>query len=467
MKINDVKYSGKGSTSAASAAGKHICVIPFPACGHILPLMDLTHQLLLRGLTVTIMATPKNLCYLNPLLSLHSPNVEPLLFPFPPHPSLPREVEQMQDLPISFLPHIVDALGKLYNPLLQWFQTQRSGNSKSPPVAVLSDILLAPWTVNLASDLGIPNICFIPFNVAAVHSWLGKPSFLLPFYREAFKASMESQGFVFNSFKELEGGKMGFIEQKFVKHGRVLGVGPLPAVNERGAGAGAGADSSSEVISWLDDSVDDSVVFIGFGTQITLTKHQMKAVATALEQSGVRFIWAVKEPMKRAEDGDDEQSMIPPGFEDRVRGKGLVLKGWVPQVAILKHRAVGSYLTHCGWNSALEAIVAGVLLLAWPMQADHFQITRLLADEVGAAIRVCKGLRTVPDSTELARMLVDSTTSRQPQRVRAMELQKAAVAAIKEGGSSYQDLDELVEQLSGFGNGCSKIETMNVIRSSM
>ncbi|KAK8684845.1 hypothetical protein V6N13_040861 [Hibiscus sabdariffa] len=465
MKTNGVKHSGKGSTSATSGGGKHVCIIPFPACGHILPLMDLTHQLLLRGLTVTIMVTPKNLSYLNPLLSLHSPNVEPLVFPFPPHPSLPREVEQMQDLPISFLPHIVDALGKLRHPLLQWFQTQRSG--KSPPVAVLSDILLSPWTVSLASRLGIPNICFVPFNVAAVYSWFSNPGFLLPFYREAFPASMESQGFVFNSFKELEGEKLGLIQQEFVKNGRVLGVGPLPPVmNERGAGAGAAPPS--EVIAWLDScEVDDSVVFIGFGTQITLTKNQMNAVAAALEESGVRFIWAVKEPMKRAEDGDDDQSMIPPGFEDRVRGKGLVLKGWVPQVAILKHRAVGSYLTHCGWNSALEAIVAGVLLLAWPMQADHFQITRLLADEVGAAVRVCKGLRTIPDATELARILVDSTTSRQPQRVRAMELQKTALAAVKEGGSSYQALDELVEQFSVFGVGCGKIETKNMIRSSM
>ncbi|KAE8658407.1 UDP-glycosyltransferase 89B1 [Hibiscus syriacus] len=373
--------------------------------------MDLTRQLL-RGLTVTIMVTPKNLCYLNPLLSLHSPNVEPLVFPFPSHPSLPREVEQMQDLPISFLPHIVEALGKLHHPLHQWFRSQqRSG--KYPPVAVLSDILLSPWTVNLASDLDIPNICFVPFNVAAVYFWLGKPSFLLPF------------------------------------------IGKL-------------SRRPNEVIAWLDScEVENSVVFIGFGTQITLTKHQMKAVAVALEESGVRFIWAVKEPMKRAEDGDDDQRLIPQGFEDKVKGKGLVIRGWVPQVTILKHRAVGSYLTHCGWNSALEAIVAGVLLLAWPMQADHFQITRLLADEVGAAIRVCKGLRTVPDATELARILVESTTVKQPQRARAMELQKTALTAIREGGSSYQALDELMERFSGFGIDCSKIGTLDIIRSSM
>ncbi|TYJ19933.1 hypothetical protein E1A91_A09G225500v1 [Gossypium mustelinum] len=282
--------------------------------------------------------------------------------------------------------------------------------------------------------------------------------------------SMQSQGLVFNSFKELEGTKLGLIKEKFAKHYRVWGVGPLPPVkvgdeglNERG---GATSIPPDQVISWLDScKVDKSVVYIGFGTQITLTKHQMKAVASALEESGVSFIWAVKEPMKRAEDGDDDQSLIPHGFEDRVKGQGLVIKGWVPQLTILKHRAVGSYFTHCGWNSALEAIVAGVLLLAWPMQADHFQITRLLADEVGAAIRVCKGLRSVPDATILARIFVESTNVGQPQRVRAMELQKTALNAIKEGGSSYQALDKVAEELTSFG--CNRTEMMKTIRSSL
>ncbi|XVF37702.1 hypothetical protein REPUB_Repub20aG0032300 [Reevesia pubescens] len=61
----------------------HILTIPFPA-DHILPHMDLIHQLLLHGLTLTILVTPKNLHYLNPLLSLHSStNLQTLVLPFP------------------------------------------------------------------------------------------------------------------------------------------------------------------------------------------------------------------------------------------------------------------------------------------------------------------------------------------------------------------------------------------------
>ncbi|XP_022735224.1 UDP-glycosyltransferase 89C1-like [Durio zibethinus] len=429
-------------------AGAHIWVIAFPACGHILPLVDLTHQLLLRGLTVTILVTPKNLCYLNPLLSLHSPNVKTLVFPFPPHSPLPPGVEQMQDLPISFVPDIANALGKLYDPLFQWFQTHTS-----PPVAILSDILLSSWTTKLASHLNIPNISFIPFNVAAVSFWFDNLNNSGSFYREAFTASIQSRGLVFNSFKELEGVKLDMIKEKFTRNDRVWAVGPLLPVkagdnglNERG---GPSSIPQDQVMAWLDSCKQNkSVVYVGFGSQITLTKQQMKAIASALEESGVRFIWAVKDPMKNVEVGGDDQSIIPNGFEDRVAGKGLVIKGWAPQVAILRHRAVGSYLTHCGWNSALEAILAGILLLAWPMQADHFHITKLLADEFGVAIRVCKGLKSIPDATKLARIFVDSTSMTQPERIRAMELKKNALNAIRKGGTSYQALDKLVEELS-------------------
>ena len=259
------------------------------------------------------------------------------------------------------------------------------------------------------------------------------------------------------------------IKEKFAQHDRVWGVGPLLPVEpkEKGLNERGGPSSilQDQVMAWLDSCQQDkSVVYVGFGSQITLTKQQMKAVASALEGSGVRFIWAVKDPMKRAEDGDDDQSMIPNGFEDRVTGKGLVIKGWAPQVAILRHRAVGSYLSHCGWNSALEGILAGVLLLAWPMQADHFHITKLLADEFGVAIRVCKGLRSIPDAIELARIFVDSTSMTRSERVRAMELRKTALKSIRKGGSSYQALDKLVEELSSFD--CNKMKIKR-IRSSM
>ncbi|KAH1089507.1 hypothetical protein J1N35_016764 [Gossypium stocksii] len=84
----------------------------------------------------------------------------------------------------------------------------------------------------------------------------------------------------------------------------------------------------------------------------------MEATASSLEESRFHFIWGIK---------GDSQNLVPLGFEEHLAGKGLMIKGSVPQQAIMGHRAVGSYLTHCGWNSALEGLLGGALLLAWPI----------------------------------------------------------------------------------------------------
>ncbi|KAK9934901.1 hypothetical protein M0R45_022030 [Rubus argutus] len=70
----------------------HILVYPYPAQGHMLPLLDLTNQLALGGLTITIVVTPKNLPMLTPLLSTH-PSIQTLVLPFPAHPKIPPGVE--------------------------------------------------------------------------------------------------------------------------------------------------------------------------------------------------------------------------------------------------------------------------------------------------------------------------------------------------------------------------------------
>lgn len=117
---------------------------------------------------------------------------------------------------------------------------------------------------------------------------------------------------------------------------------------------------------------------------------------------------------------------------------------------ILSHRAVGAFLTHCGWNSILEGLVAGVSMLAWPMAADQFLNSILLVNELKVAVKVCEGAESVPDSTELARAVTLSVSENWAARERVTELRRAAVEAIKPGGSSAKNLDALVKHLSEF-----------------
>ncbi|OMO52919.1 UDP-glucuronosyl/UDP-glucosyltransferase [Corchorus capsularis] len=422
--------------------GAHILILPFPSCGHLLPHLDLTHQLLLGDLTATVVITPKMLHYLDPILSLHdSSDLQLLVLPFPSHPPIPNGAENMENGAISSLPHIVAAFSKLHDPLVEWFQSH-----PSPPVAIITDLFFCCWANELASHLNIPNIGFSAVNANTVSSWLksGKdPDYNIP--GEIFTGCSQSRGIIFNTFRELDGDKMNFIQEEFAKHDWLWAVGPLPRIKARNEKVVARPSSipQDQVIAWLDScNVDNSVVYVGFGTLITLSKDQTEALASALEKSRVRFIWTVKATIS------SNDTMVPTGFEDRVAGRGLIIKGWAPQVAILKHRAVGSYLTHCGWNSTLEGILGGVLLLAWPMQADHFHNTHLLADQMGVAIKVCEGFGSVPNATKLARILADSVNTARPEGIEAMKLRQYALDAVRQGGSSNKALDMLVKNLS-------------------
>ncbi|KAI8019577.1 UDP-glycosyltransferase 89B2 [Camellia lanceoleosa] len=453
------------------AGGVHILVYPFPAPGHIIPLLDLTHLFLTRHLTVTVLIPPTHLPLLHPLLSRHSSSaVKPLLLssPDPPHLRLPT---------------VVRSSAELHDPILQWFKSH-----PNPPVAIVSDFFLG-WTQDLAVHLGVPRVTFWPsaaFTASVSNTlWRNLPksddptnensliSFpeipnspkypwwqIIPycrnfnegdpeheFLRNCMLANNLSWGVVFNSFTELERVYIDHVKKE-MGHDRVWALGPLlPPPDEVGPTdrGGSSAVPAHEVMTWLDGKADDSVVYVCFGSRLGLTSQQTEVLAAALERSGVHFIWCGKAADQGHGAGDI--GLIPDGFEDRVERRGLIIRGWAPQVAILSHRAVGAFVSHCGWNSVLEGVAAGVLMLAWPLAADQFTDAKLLVDQLGVAVRVCEGgPKNVPDLDELTRLLAESVSGTRPERSRVEKLRDAAWNAVK-GGSSTRDLDELVKQL--------------------
>lgn len=247
-----------------------------------------------------------------------------------------------------------------------------------------------------------------------------------------------SWGWVINTFDALESRYMEYLT-KITGHDRVFGVGPVsllggPDPTSRGQSeSGLGCD----VLTWLDDKPDGSVVYVCFGSQKFLTADQMEALAIGLEQSWVHYVWVVK-----PEQGDPVRTGS---------GRGMVIKGWAPQVSILSHRAVGGFLSHCGWNSVLEAIVGGVIILAWPMEADQYVNAKLLVEDHGVAVRVCEGKDSVPDSTELARIIAESMSGEKIEKIKAKELKEKGIEAVKDGGTSLMELDRLIRELFKFG----------------
>ncbi|KAF8021368.1 hypothetical protein BT93_G1721 [Corymbia citriodora subsp. variegata] len=460
----------------------HILIFPYPAQGHMLAHLDLAHQLSLRGLALTVLVTPKNLPLLAPLLSAH-PSIQTLVLPFPPHPKLPPGAENVRDIGNAGNVHVVSALSGLRLPIAQWFASH-----PNPPVAIFSDFFLG-WTQDLAAELGIPRIAF--FSVAAFLALVidfcfrngesvrsagagavelsdlpGAPSFreehlpsIFRLYKEAdpdweivkrgMFGNMASWGCVFNTLDHSEGQYLEHLRRK-MGHDRVYSVGPLNLIGLNDvlgqADPGAGAGPGSDVLGWLDGCPDGSVLYVCFGSQKLMAREQMEALASGLKRSGARFVWVVK--AATAQQAEEGYGAVPDGYEARVAGRGRVVTGWVPQVPILRHRAVGGFLSHCGWNSVQEAMVAGKMVLAWPMEADQFVNARLLVEDMGVAVRACEGAHTVPDPDELSRAIAASMREDLPEQARVQELRRKAMEAVEPGGgSSWRGLEEFVKEL--------------------
>nr|POE52871.1 udp-glycosyltransferase 89b2 [Quercus suber] len=140
-------------STTTTATGAHILAYTYPASGHIIPLLDLTHQLLRRGLTVTVVVIPTNLPLLQPLVSLHPSSLHPLVLPAPEPPTPSWKSRMAKD----------QAMRDLHYPLLlNWFHSH-----VSPPIAIISDFFLG-WTHHLAKQLGLPRVVFSPSGASGL-----------------------------------------------------------------------------------------------------------------------------------------------------------------------------------------------------------------------------------------------------------------------------------------------------------
>ncbi|CAD6272007.1 unnamed protein product [Miscanthus lutarioriparius] len=141
-----------------------------------------------------------------------------------------------------------------------------------------------------------------------------------------------------------------------------------------------------------------------------------------------------------------------------VRGdRGFIIRGWAPQMLILTHPAVGGFVTHCGWNSTLEAVSAGVPMVTWPRYADQFYNEKLVVELLKVGVGV--GSVDYASKLETRRMIggeviaeaigkvMGDGEAAEAIREKAEKLGEKARRAVAKGGSSYDDVGRLVDEL--------------------
>ncbi|XP_078432760.1 scopoletin glucosyltransferase-like [Wolffia australiana] len=463
----------------------HVMIFPLMAKGHTIPLLHLSTALSARGVAVTVVTTPLNSSFIRQSLPPRPlSNINLAVLPFPRHPSLPFDCESTDHLPHhDQFPLFLQAAESLRDPFRKLLHDLSESNSL--PHCVISDYFLG-WTVHECRRFNIPRVVFHGFGVFSLllckrlvatrphlaAAAAGEETFhvpgtpaglrlsaddlpcalrnipsgedpLLPFVLKSTKAELESWGVLVNSFQELEGEFVPYLEDFYrASHARTWLTGPLCLYHHP---LNAISRATDPCLDWLDGRPPRSVVYVSFGSQAHVSEEQMEEVLQGLEMSGQDFILVAK-----------AAEMARPT-------RGLVIHGWVPQREVLLHPSTGGFLTHCGWNSVLESLSAGVPILAWPQTAEQPLNARLVVRELGAGVSVSSGHGGLVQRGEICKSvkeLMGSGEKGRMARKMAEDLGKMAVAAVNEGGSSDLGLTRFIEDIRRAAGGLSQVNNV-------
>ncbi|KAM0828971.1 hypothetical protein ACQ4PT_067186 [Festuca glaucescens] len=378
----------------------HILFFPFFAPGHLIPVADMAALFAARGARCTILTTPVNADIIRPAVERANDDadstsaVEISLMPFP-DVGLPPGVENVTavaTLQVDYSANFMQAVQLVREPFDRFLADNH------PVDAVVSDSFFT-WSADAAAEHGVPRLVFfgtsvfaracnesllrnsplettttspeedgggrlvslpgLPHRVELRQSQMMDPgNYLWEFFQSNNAADQRSFGEVFNSFQELEPDYVEHFRATLGRRAWLVGPVALGTMDTAASGTkandlppGVGADSC---LRWLDTKPAGSVVYVSFGTISSFSPAELREIARSLDISGRNFVWVIGGGAATVDD------WMPEGFAELTAdvddSRGFIVRGWAPQRLILNHPAVGGFITHCGWNSVLEAV---------------------------------------------------------------------------------------------------------------
>ncbi|PKA64548.1 UDP-glycosyltransferase 73C4 [Apostasia shenzhenica] len=474
----------------------HFVLIPLMAAGHTIPMIDMACLLAGHGAAVTLITTPLNAARVKATAdSIHMSgdpiNIVALTFPAAEF-GLPEGCENLDAVPtLDLIPNFFHACAALREPLVVHLR-----QVPTSPSCIIADSF-HPWAHDLAVEFGVPRFMFNGFcsfsllcRYVIYHEKIlerikeDEEQFIIPgllhrveiskdqcpksiggtvmvdFRDKMMAAEALADGVVINSFDELEPEYVAAFGKATGK--TVMTIGPMLLCNEEDAAkTGRGNQSAIDeerCLSWLDGRRPGSVVYVSFGSLAKTPPEQVMEIGLGLEASNQAFVWVIKAGERSPE---VEEWIERERFEERTKERGLLIRGWAPQRLILGHPAVGGFVTHCGWNSTLEGVTAGVPMATWPHFAEQFLNERLVVEilKIGVSVGVKKATMFVKDGRKdgaepaavrreeverAVRRLMEEDGEGKEVRERARVMGEKARKAMKEGGSSHLNLNRLV-----------------------
>ncbi|KAI9194113.1 hypothetical protein LWI28_003221 [Acer negundo] len=254
------------------------------------------------------------------------------------------EVARDMSIPSAFLCSQSASAFAIYHHFFNTLEGIYNNNNNIPPCSVN-----LPGLLSFAQD-DIPSF-LLPTNPHAS---------IIPCFREHIQ-NLENDPnpcVLLNTFDALE-------EEAIKNVGNninIISIGPLVPSDNKQAGCDL-FEASKQYIEWLNTKPDRSVVYVSFGSLAVLQRKQMEEIFHGLVSTGIPFLWVIRS----LEDDDEFKAMIISGG--------------------LSHQSVGCFVTHCGWNSTLESLVAGVPVVGCPQFSDQFMNAKMAEDLWGTGIR--------------------------------------------------------------------------------
>ncbi|GLT65371.1 hypothetical protein SLA2020_378090 [Shorea laevis] len=462
----------------------HILILPFPLQGHIKPFLNLAALLSHAGLHVTFLNTEHNHRCLTHLQKLSTQ------FPTLHFESIPDGLPA--DHPRRSILHVADLMPSIDSVMKQLFRELLGDlcrKSELPVTCVISDGLM-PFAIDFAKELGIRAMSYRVFTAACLLSFLCLPKLIeegqvpiigdddldrtitcipgmegllrgrdLPsLYREPLdcpayelfikdnQAMAQGLPLILNTCDNLEAPILSHLAPLF---SNVYTIGSINALLRSRVGEDIWRSLSSfsnlweenrSCITWLDSQPLRSVVYVSFGSLTVMTRGQLMELWHGLVNSGKPFLWVIRDDGIESVEGEQG---IPVELQKGTKGMGF-LAHWTPQEEVLAHPAVGGFLTHGGWNSILESIAARVPMLCWAQLGDQ-QINSRLVSEVW---RIGLDMKDTCDRSTVEKMIKTLMEDRSAEFITSMDrIAKLAHDCVNQCGSSYHNLDKLIEDL--------------------
>ncbi|TXG69921.1 hypothetical protein EZV62_004856 [Acer yangbiense] len=428
----------------------HVLVIPYPAQGHVLPLMELSQCLAKHGIKITFVNTEfVHKLVVNALGTEHDVANSIRLV------SIPDVNDQIEEIFLSMPVKVKELIEQI------------NASDGDNVTCVLADNFLG-WAMEIAVDKEIKRAAFSVIAATAsvsvssipklmedgIIGYDGNPTKKQMVQLSPFMPPMKTSHFVWvdhgvwkdqNLFFDYSLRNNRSIEladwvlcnstydlepEPYNLNPKILPIGPLVASNRSGNSVGNFLPEDLSCLKWLDQQPTQSVIYVAFGSHTTFDQTQFEEFALGLELSNRPFLWVVRPDIANKLNDTNLE-----GFQDRVGSRGLIIS-WAPQQKVLEHPSIAYFFSHCGWNSTMEALSNGVPLLCWPFSTDQFLNEHYICNvwKVGLGFnRDDGGIIT----REEIKNKSDELLSGENYKANTLNLKEKLLNSIKQGGSSY------------------------------